>query len=365
MKYYSYSIRYFFYREKNCSCFNPTSTPVHTLPPSYNQLGAAQTLEELSQQFLTISGLDSSEVDIREVFWSSERPRNGCSPFHQILPVEKKKKVTILVKKQSCLSGSHIYSTIAIHVKNICDLTTLKDIKNTLYQHVLPKIKYRPRGRTDRIKGCNCNFRESRGGSETFGCSKHAKQTVCKFKKIPKKTHSGRKKFDLIGNRLKNDPDLQNMSNLLADIASRSMSKFAPLSFLNMSDHAKNADSCCIGQNFTKIFGGVTFVSDYTAHIHRDAFDFKRGAVAIFSFKNHQKESETQFHILPRYVLDPNDKPGIAIDTGDNSLLLEVPVHEDHATSPLLHPNGKNPNRVALIFFRHECLNAHDHGSQL
>ena len=363
MEYYLNSICYFFKREQTCLCFNQTATPVHAIPPSYSQLGAAQTIEELRQHFLTVSGLNSSELDVREVFWTSKRPKNACTPFDQILPIEEKKKVTILVKKQSCLSGTHVYSAIAILIKNVCDLPTLKDVKDTLYQRILPKIKYRPRKRTDRIKGCNCNFREMKGGSKTFGCSKHAKQPLCKFKVIPKDPSKGRKKFDFLGNGLKNDPHLENTSNLLADIASRFLSKFAPVAFLNMSLHAKNADLCCIGRDFTKIFGGVTIVSDYTAHIHRDAYDYRGGAVAIFSFQNPQK-SETQYHILPHYVLHPNDKPGIAIDTGDNSLLLEVPVHEDHATSPLIHPNGKNPNRVALIFFRHECLNAPNHGSR-
>ena len=354
MSYFNYS------NNSDCSCCNPVATPKDTLPPSYNQLGAAKSLQCVQELFVSLSGLDASLIKLQEIYWTREKPKNLCRPYKNVLSANE--KLTVLVKRQTCESESHLYTVVAILIKDILDDELLNNVKS-FYEKILPVVKYLPRGRTDKIVDCKCNYGETQGGSKTFGCSAHAvNKSKCKFAKRPANLNKGRKKFDVVGKHVSNDPNLESVTNLLADIASHQMLKLAPLSFSNMLAHAKKAPSCCIGQQFPSIFGGVTLVADYTAHSHRDVYDCSKGAVAIFSFTNDPK-NEKQFHCLPHYVFHPNNDPGIAIDTGDNSLLLEVAVHEDHATTPLLQPNGKNPNRLALVFFRHECLNAPDHGS--
>ena len=71
----------------------------------------------------------------------------------------------------------------------------------------------------------------------------------------------------------------------LSDIAGKLLQELAPDSFHNMFKHAENAKECQIGPE-TQIFGGVTLVSDYVAHPHKDAADFPLGVIALFSFCN-------------------------------------------------------------------------------
>ena len=275
----------------DCLCGHPRSTPKDTLPPSYYQLGGAKTLDDVRQLFRALSGLDASQIGVTEIFWTRESQRNQCRPFSNILPVVEEEKIVVLVKRQICSTELHNFTVVAILIKDILKTDLLKIVKNSLYEHILPVVKYLPRGRTDKILDCKCNFGEIQGGSKTFGCSAHiSNKSKCKFNKRPADLNKGWKKFNLWGKPVVSDPNLESLTNLLADIASHSMCKYAPLSFSNMLAHSKNAPSCCIGQQFPSIFGGVTIVSDYTAHSHRDIFDYSSGAVAIFSFTNSEKK---------------------------------------------------------------------------
>ena len=347
---------------RKCSCSDLLPTKLHALPSPYFQLGASSNLADLKNIFYEASGLLPNEIRFMELFWTRESP-NSCQPYNEVINIPEEAKIFILYKKQTCSTEDHSYSVVAILIKNALQPDILQSMEDLLFSTVLPRIKFAPRGSTDAFQGCDCNKRTEAGGTKSFGCARcKINPKVCKFYKLSKIEEHGRKQYDLQGRGRVNDPDLKKLIDTAADITSVNMEKFAPVAFSNLLNHAQKGRECTIGSASTKIFGGITIVSDYSAHLHRDAFDLPQGAVGIISFKNPRK-IETQFHALPHYVSNPNNAPGVCFDPGHNSLLLEVAVHEDHASTFLKHPDSKNPSRIALVLYRHESLDKPNHGA--
>ncbi len=65
---------------------------------------------------------------------------------------------------------------------------------------------------------------------------------------------------------------------------------------------AEEATECQLGLD-TRVFAGVTLVSDYVAHPHKDASDFPKGVIGLFSFQNDSIAAQAQMHILVNYSL--------------------------------------------------------------
>ena len=302
-----------------------------------------------------------NEIGFRELFWTREKT-DPCQPYNEVIVIPESEKLSIFYKRQVCETENHSYCVVAVLIKDALELDTLQRAKHLVFSHLLPEINFIPRGTTDEVKGCQCNKGKKTGGTRSFGCSRHLRNSkVCKFNVRPQEEDSGRKKYEAKRTK-QDDPKVKELKNIAADTSSVNMQKYAPVAFHNLLKHAQKGKDCTIGSSSTKVFGGMTVVSDYTAHTHRDVSNLPEGAVGILSFKNPHKK-ETQFHALPHYVSNQNNNPGVCFDPGDNSLLLEVAVHEDHALSCLKHPDSRNPSRVALVLYRHACLNLPDHGA--
>jgi hypothetical protein len=106
----------------------------------------------------------------------------------------------------------------------------------------------------------------------------------------------------------------------------------------------------------------MTLVSDYVAHGHFDEKDFPLGVTSLLSLKKDDKE-EGQLHCLNEFSLTPEGPPGIAIDLGDSSILISAASRILHSSTRIKDPNYRNPSRVGLVFFQHNCLTRPDHGS--
>ena len=345
-----------------CSKVKPTKA--HTLPSPYCQLGAFTRVFDLKKHFQDVSGLSLNEIGFRELFWTREKT-HPCQPYNEVIVVPESEKLSIFYKRQICETEDHSYCVVAILIKDVLEPDTLQRAKHLVFSHLLPEIVFVPRGHTDQVNGCQCNKnkRKKKGETRSFGCSRNiVNSKVCKFNVIPREEGTRRKKYDIKNKHSIDDPKVEELSNIAADISSVNMQKYAPVAFQNLFKHAQKGTDCTIGSRSTKVFGGMTVVSDYAAHTHRDLSNLPEGAVGILSFKNPNK-NETQFHALPHYVSNQNNELGVCFDPGDNSLLLEVAVHEDHASSCLKHPDSRDPSRVALVLYRHACLNLPNHGA--
>ncbi len=83
------------------------------------------------------------------------------------------------------------------------------------------------------------------------------------------------------------------------------MEELAFEAFDNMRKHAEKAKECQLGKD-TGVFAGVTLVSDYVAHPHKDASDFAKGVIGLFSFKNASIAAQACHisDVLFRFLLD-------------------------------------------------------------
>lgn len=323
-------------------------------------------------------------MGVHELFWTDKIHGDMCSPYSDIFVPNEKEILTIFCTKQVCVRDP--IRVLGIWVRNILSPKDLDECTSALFNHVVKNIQFVPRGSTDEKKPlCNCNPRTTRTleeakavgtkasaitdkftGTKTFGCTKKFSANVCKFSVVPK-DGNGRYKFNLYQRShgaKTNDSVLANLSHHLADIAANCLEELAPEAFDNMREHAEKAKECQLG-NDTGVFAGVTLVSDYVAHPHKDFNDFPKGVIGLFSFTNASIAAQAQMHILVNYSLKLGGNPGVAFDLGNNSLFLEAAMHETHASSRFERPAGRDPSRVALVFNRHDVLQHPDHGSQV
>jgi len=359
-----------------CNCQIPiVKRKLHELPSNYSHLGSGVSVNSIRLLFHRLSGLPIESIGVHELFWTSEVHLDQCRPYSKIFVPGKKEILTIFCTKQECRQDP--MRVIAIWDRGILEPKNLERITHDLFHHIVRNVEFVPRGSTDEADLlCNCNplskrkVKEAKSnnqrikditdkftGTKTFGCSKQLYGPVCKFSYIPKGQNC-RKKFNLKSKphgKDSDDPVMANLSHQLADIAGKRMQELAPDAFHNMLKHAEDAKDCQLGPE-TRVFGGVTLVSDYVAHPHKDAADFPLGVIALFSFRNFSITAQGQMHILVNYSLTLGGKPGVAFDLGNNSLFFEAAMHETHASSCFERPSGCDPSRVGLVFNRHACL---------
>ena len=369
---------------KGCDCRSPrVIRQINERPSNYNHLGSGDSVESIQKLFHRLSGLPLQNIGVHELFWTSAVHPDPCNPYSQIFVPGDQELLTIFCTKQECRRDP--LRVLGIWNRDILNPVFLDDCFQKLFYSIVPKIEFVPRGTTDETKPqCQCNpvtkrkikeankknikqkeITDKHTGTKTFGCTKHRHGNVCKFSKIPKRENC-RKKYNLLSKPHgtdSNDPVLADLLPNLADIAGKRLQELAPDSFYNMFKHAENAKECQIGPQ-TQIFGGVTLVSDYVAHPHKDAADFPLGVIALFSFRNFSI-AQNQMHILVNYSLNFGGQPGVAFDLGNNSLFFEAAMHETHASSSFERHPGQTPGRVGLVFNRHAVLKHPDHGSQV
>ena len=95
---------------------------------------------------------------------------------------------------------------------------------------------------------------------------------------------------------------------------------------------------CRIGFENGRPFSGVTCVSDFSAHHHKDSSNMYGGSTVVLSLLKPENRgfgtsaTDEQFHVLPNYG-------GLAFALPHGSLLVEAARMELHATTALKQPN--------------------------
>ena len=184
------------------------------------------------------------------------------------------------------------------------------------------------------------------GASYTFGCSWTMYQNICKFCRSSE-VH----KFKL--KKKSAEEHLAALCEELTNTVSPAFKVMAPDSFNNMDLFSEVASDCRVGAPGNRVFSGVTCVSDFCAHSHKDTNNMIGGATAVVTLLRPEdrevlEPEDQQFHVLPLYVPDgARESGGIGFALTHGSILVECAKLELHATTALRYSSGET------IFFLH------------
>lgn len=167
---------------------------------------------------------------------------------------------------------------------------------------------------SNRPRTCACQgFDDSFGGASfSFGCSWSHFYNLCKFSQSSKDA----RKFKLNSDNLAEEIDLEKQMEDLATILSPLYSRLAPDSHANQTAFETLAPACRIGRNPPsegRPFSGVTAVSDFCAHAHRDDHNMNAGCTVIVTLNKPEnrkfgvRPDDEQLHVLPHYIPDLTD----------------------------------------------------------
>ena len=144
-------------------------------------------------------------------------------------------------------------------------------------------------------KTCAC---QGQGGSQggasyTFGCSwSMYTGGLCKFG--PSKPGQARR-FKLEKNPSPEEPELEKICDELADCVSLMFQQVAPACFNNMTLFSDLAQDCRIGSGSVgRPFSGVTVVSDFCAHQHKDINNMVGGSTVVLSLIKPENRDKSQ-----------------------------------------------------------------------
>ena len=170
------------------------------------------------------------------------------------------------------------------------------------------------------------------GASFTFGCSWSMYFDGCKYGKAGNR--SGINKFKLAKDATQeNEEQVETTLNSLATWVAPLYQRLAPDSYGNMTAFQKDAEDCRIGFHTAgRPFSGVTAVSDFCAHAHRDNNNMNAGCTVIVTLTKPEnrginvKPDDEQLHVLPQYRIDDTDEFGDKTNHLDRMLSGEIEV---------------------------------------
>ena len=111
----------------------------------------------------------------------------------------------------------------------------------------------------DSNAGCKCN-KNPLSFTRTFGCTQDMWQgNRCKFHQLSVICGLEKEKFKLTYQG--NDRPLEDFCHKVVDIISTTLKRYAPLAFLNLKEHIKDAKACQLGKKSEKVFGGLSIVN--------------------------------------------------------------------------------------------------------
>ena len=155
---------------------------------------------------------------------------------------------------------------------------------------------------------------EYSGASFTFGCSWSMYFDGCKYGKGGNFPENIRKFRLNKESKPEDEQGLELTLNNLATLVSPLFARIAPDAYANMTKYEKEAEDCRIGFRSGKPFSGVTAVSDFCAHSHKDTNNVNGGCTVVVSLlkpENRvfgQKPEDEQLHVLPHYSPDQTDE---------------------------------------------------------
>ena len=162
----------------------------------------------------------------------------------------------------------------------------------------------------NRSGNCACQGinKKERGASYTFGCSYNFFNDLCKFCMSGDQART----FNLKKDKKKKGPEEEGLEDVCGKLSNSVASIFkmmAPSCYQNMTLFSDVASDCRIGSSTDRPFSGVTAVSDFCAHSHRDTNNMVGGCTVVVSLtrpenRDVKRPEEEQFHVLPLYQPD-------------------------------------------------------------
>ncbi len=316
------------------------------------------------EKFEMISGLRRStgHVNFVEMFFT-QKNLNLCEPFSKntVYHPSPNEIITVFYKSNNC--PAHPFSISSIIRWKVLSEEEKIHLKQIVWS-IVKELYFPPVRKNGKFNNCLDNGTRDNptGGTRTVGCSESKGFfNRCKWFQIPRKK-PGRFRFSIEkSTKAKSDNDLiVYVKDRVADICARETFTLTPIAAENMSKRL--APECSIGKDVTAIFGAMSIVSDYVAHGHLDENDYPLGVTSLLSLQ-HDERKGAQLHCLNEYSITPSGPPGIAVDLGDGSVLISAASRVIHSSTRIKNPNFRNPSRVGLVCFQHNCLTLPDHGS--
>jgi len=376
---------------RKCLCSDQKSTNI--LTTSYHHLGAEETFEKLQLliEERTRFSVRSGDLRLVKCYYHSQPNQHPCRPA-KVAYKPTGEKITCFFKEQSECE-LHKFTVLAFVCRNNFSKETLECLKSVVWLDILPLLIYPSSRKNARGKvgtkyiNCECNsytvqerittfnnntgeemsriedFLIETGGTQTFGCTlASGDPNHCKFRTGTKIEGAGQKKFNLgKPGKPEDNSCLEDFCHSICDIATNLIKQITPTAAENMKIESRKTNSCRLGYDNDKLFSSLSFVSCFVAHAHTDSLDMPMGVTALLSLQDLARQ-DAQSHILPAYSFEENEEPGIEFFLPDGSFLIESASRENHASSPMLNPDRKNPSRVGIVCFTHKGLQKNNHG---
>ena len=162
---------------------------------------------------------------------------------------------------------------------------------------------------TNKTRSCACQglSKEEGGASYSFGCSYNYFNGSCKFWNSGEEPRT----FNLNKTKKKGkeEEDLKALCDKLSDCVAPLLEDLAPDCHQNMTLFSEVASDCRLGSSGGRPFSGVTAVTDFCAHSHRDKNNMVGGCTVVVSLtrphnRGLDRPEDEQFHVLPLYQPD-------------------------------------------------------------
>jgi hypothetical protein len=355
---------------------------------TYEQLGYASNEEKLKEKICKSSGIAITRILFKEVVHAkfTKAPKYECKLETEKIDLDPTNyDLVVLFKKYLVQCRNHGVQVVCLIVNKAIDEEKAKNLRQYFVDNILPLCEGQKRecninqnplqskenqsAVVKEKKNCTCQGeeeKEEKGFSFTIGCTKDTKGgSLCRYShKLHLKQPKG--KYPLKNYKKKNlTPEEKELRQTFRKTCQNTaveiteiLEKFAPLAHKNMTKTKPNA--CSLGSS---AFCAMTIVSDFTAHQHTDKFDVRDGATALLTLLK-DDATDSQYHCLPRYFLknSTSEKPGVSFKLEHGSVLIESAAQEVHCSTPVKHPNGRDPTRLGLVFYRHNGLDLPQHG---
>ena len=318
----------------SCDCMNSSQQAlVPDTGPYYVHLGHARTLPELRSLFEGRCGVKGDALRMEKIKYVPREGKTamGCPVAKYIVRRRNEEEKYLIACKHRLGHKCEYAWTVTLIIAWEGLNRKLADNAYDIFSNKLANFGLETRRQCDSNSNQTCACQgaddKSSGASYTFGCSWSMYFNSCKFAKS-----SGTvRKFRLDDEA--EEEELEDQSHLLATAISPIFKRLAPQTFGNMTAYESLGSDCRIGLKRGRPFSGITTVTDFCAHAHKDRNNMNGGATVIVTLtrpenrENWRNPDDEQLHVLPHYMPDRTDEFGSTegqkakVERGDVNIL--------------------------------------------
>ena len=301
----------------SCDCMNSSQQALAPdTGPYYVHLGHARTLPELRTLFEGRCRVTGNALRMEKIKYVPREGKTslGCPVAKYIIRRSSLEEKYLVACKHRLGHKCEYTWTVTLIIAWDGLNRKIADNAYDIFSHKLSNFGLETRRQCDSNSNQTCACQgaddKSSGASYTFGCSWSMYFNSCKFAKS-----SGTvRKFRLDDEA--QEEELEDQSHLLATAIAPIFKRLAPQSFGNMTAYESLGSDCRIGLKRGRPFSGITTVTDFCAHAHKDRNNMNGGTTVIVTLtrpenrENWRNPDDEQLHVLPHYMPERTDEFG-------------------------------------------------------